>query len=77
MAIISEEITSNILDARIQVLTRQTGEYYSAWEIISLEIDDMERCTPKQLKRLGEWMAKEADRIQKQYNAAGQKQSNK
>ena len=73
MRIVQESITNEKFNAQIDVeKTTQVvrGEH---WKIVSLEIDDFERFTPKGLRELGAWLIYQGSRIGREYNHRGEK----
>lgn len=73
MAFVKEEIKHDVFDATITVLERESSEFSEPWNIISLEIDSFENCTPKELRKLGKWMVEQGKRIGREYKSNGAK----
>lgn len=77
MAYVREEINfhgSEDVSVNIQVLEQEKGEYGNPWRAVRLEVDTFDNSfTSKELKKFGEWLIKEADRIGKEYNKNGSK----
>ena len=71
MAFVKEEIEFDVLEAKIMVLERESGEYPEPWSIISFSVDDLENCTPKELRQLGKWLIEQGKRIGKEYKSNG------
>lgn len=71
MAFVKEEIKHYVFDATITVLEREQSEFSDPWNIINLEVDSFQNCTPKELRKLGNWLLKQGKRIGKEYKSNG------
>lgn len=75
MGLINEETRNEIAETTITVVEREKGEMTEPWKFISLEIDNMETLSPRELRELGRWLVKEGKRIGKEYKSNGAKRS--
>lgn len=75
MGLINEKTRNEIAETTITVVEREKGEMAEPWKFISLEIDNMETLSPRELRELGRWLVKEGKRIGKEYKSNGAKRS--
>lgn len=71
MGIINEEVSCEIVQAKLSVVQRVEGEDTDPWRFITLEVDGFEPMTPKELRKFGRWCITEGKRIGQQYKSNG------
>jgi hypothetical protein len=71
MGIIHEQTRHEFLPAEVMVDERGERESREPWKCIHLEVDNMERLTPKELRDLGKWLQQEGRRIGRAYKSNG------
>jgi len=71
MGIVTHESEHDGHPASVKVVQREPGEVRAPWAMISVEIDEHERMTPKELRQLGRWLQKEGKRIGREFKSNG------
>lgn len=75
MGFVTEEIEHDELSAVLTTIEREAGETSEPWRFIELDLDRFERMTPRELRSLGKWLAKEGKRIGREYKSNGAKKA--
>lgn len=71
MGLIREVFAPDDLLATIMVVERQDGETTEPWRFIGLDVDNLGRLTPPELRKLGRWLVREGKRIGREYKSNG------
>jgi hypothetical protein len=71
MSYIREEISVADGEGRIAVLERSKGEFVRPWAILSPDLGDLDRMTPKQLRALGRELIDIGRRAGREYTVSG------
>lgn len=71
MGLIIEEIEHDNLGASITTVQREKGETRDPWHFVHLDVDSINRRTPKELRELGRWLIDQGRRIGREYKSNG------
>lgn len=71
MGLINEETKHEYLAASFYVVERQAGETREAWRFVAIDIDGMERLTPREMRDLGRWLQQQGRRLGREYKSNG------
>lgn len=71
MAIVQEEVKHEHLAVELMVSEREKHESRDPWRFVDLNVDNMPKCTPKELQELGRWLIQQGKRLGREFKANG------